>query len=113
MESKAAVLHEPSTDFSDLLSPLSISYLQNFGLTDWMTFRLLSEKADKLDKISPIGGDVAQALTDEAGGRDDVVAINVRYTTQEWVAAVVDSGPDYGAQKSHCGPYQGLSSLGP
>jgi hypothetical protein len=40
----------------------------------------------------------AAILSDEAGGEDDLVAIHVRYTGENWVATVVDPDLDYEAR---------------
>jgi hypothetical protein len=40
----------------------------------------------------------AAILSDEAGGEDDVVAISVRYTGENWVATVEDPDLDYEAR---------------
>jgi hypothetical protein len=40
----------------------------------------------------------AAILSDEAGGEDDVVAIHVRYTGENWVAKVEDPDLDYEAR---------------
>jgi hypothetical protein len=40
----------------------------------------------------------AVALSDKAGGEDDVVAISVRHTGREWVATVAEPDLDYEAR---------------
>jgi hypothetical protein len=40
----------------------------------------------------------AVALSDKAGGEDDVVAVRVRHTGREWVATVEDPDLDYEAR---------------
>jgi hypothetical protein len=43
------------------------------------------------------GGEAAN-LSDEAGAEDDVVAIHVRYTGENWVATVAEPDLDYEAR---------------